>query len=191
VFFAIFGLVPVGVGGQVGPVDGNVPADGREPLAEGREYVLEALTERPIVALAELPREAVARPLARSAAEHGADAGMLGGEAHGAAPCRQRLEALDEAHADHRADRIAGSAGPAHVLDGLDQSRDFGRVEYLLKLVNRRWERYLRNVHGAVTSVVQTPGGANRAGVVFLGRSRNFTPAIGRKTAKLLGNSES
>jgi hypothetical protein len=92
---------------------------------------------------------------------------MLGHEAHGAAPRRECVQALDEAHADHRADGIAGSAGPAHELQRLDQPADFGGVEYLGEPIDRLRRWYLRNVHGSTIPVVLVPGGCSLAGTAF------------------------
>jgi hypothetical protein len=64
--------------------------------------------------------------------------------------------------------RVAGAAGPARRLKLGDESRNLRRVEHFCELSDRRGRWYLEDVHGAEPFVVQTPGGANLAGVIYL-----------------------
>ena len=57
--------------------------------------------------LAQLPREAVARPLRGRPAEYVRERPMLSNQPGGLAPRRDRLEALDQASADERAGTVA------------------------------------------------------------------------------------
>ena len=66
-----------------------------------------------------------------------AKGGMLRDEGDGAGPGRQGVEALDQRHANHRADRVAGPSRPAgrrklaHKLGdlrGVKQARKLYRV---------------------------------------------------------------
>ena len=59
---------------------------------------------------------------------------------------------------------MAGTPGPARRFKLGDESRNLRRVEHYCKLGDRRERWYLRTGHGA-PFVVQTPGGANLAGV--------------------------
>lgn len=92
---------------------------------------------------------------------------MFSNQARGAAPGRQRVERLDERHADHRSDRVAGPTCPAGGLKLGDESCNLRLVQQSSKLGNRRAQWYVGYVHGANTSVGQTPGRSTVAGVAF------------------------
>ena len=132
--------------------------------------------------LAQRAREAIARPLARGATDDTSQTIVLGDQADEPCPCRDRVDGLRQRHADHAADRVAGATRPPERFEVCDQHGDFRGVENCCELVNRLRRWYLVTVHGAVTSVVQTPGSVNFAGVIFAICRGNPTRGVGRKT---------
>jgi hypothetical protein len=102
-------------GGQVGSVDGHLPAHVGMRGAQAIQHATDAGVQ--LVAVdAELRGEAVAGIDARSASECVLQRGMLGDERGGAALRRDRVQRLHQRHADHCADRIARASGPARLL---------------------------------------------------------------------------
>ena len=70
---------------------------------------------------AELLSEPVERVHGRGPADRFLECGMLGDQPGGAAPGRDRVQALGEARTDERAGRVAPSACPAQPLELRDQ----------------------------------------------------------------------
>jgi hypothetical protein len=123
----------VGVGRHVAGVDSDRVAKVGHLLVQGDGHPVKAgvqqRLERP-----QLGREAVAGVDTRDAgnvgtSEGGAEGGVLADQGDGAGPGRQGVEALGEGHADHGADRVAGSARPAGRLKLSDKLVDLGTVE--------------------------------------------------------------
>ena len=174
----------VRVDGQVGSVDGEVAAElgllGAEPIQDPRDAGVEQIGVG-----AELRREAVASPMARRFARASdclSQRVMLADQGDGAGPRRDAVDRLGERHAHHRAERVAGTAGPPRLLKLSDESPDLRGVEESCNLGRRRARWYLRTVHGASLSVGQTPGRANAAGVTFSAiRESSYGP---RRTEK-------
>jgi hypothetical protein len=63
------------------------------------------------------------------AAKRHAKCGVLADQGHGARPGRQRVDVLGERHADHRADRVAGTAGPAGSFQLVHELGDLRAVQ--------------------------------------------------------------
>ena len=105
-----------------------------------------------VAVLTQLPREAVARPLRRHGRAPLADGepqrDVLTHQRDGLGPRRDRVDALGERHPDHRADRVARSAGPASRLKLGDERRNLRRVEQPCDLSDRRERWYLGDGHG-------------------------------------------
>jgi hypothetical protein len=63
----------------------------------------------------------------RAALQDDAQRVALAHERDRARPRRQRVDRLGEREADHRADRVSRTAGPARSLNLGDERRDLGR----------------------------------------------------------------
>jgi hypothetical protein len=110
-------LLAVGVGGQVGGVDGDGFAQLGELLVQRRSYAVNAGVQQRLEP-AELGGEAVAGMHARhaghiGAADGGAQGVVLADQSDGAGPGRQGVERLGQGHADHGAEWVAGPPRPA------------------------------------------------------------------------------
>jgi hypothetical protein len=105
----------VGVRGHVGPVDGDVLAHPRMLRVQRRRHPVKAAREHVAVG-PELGREAIAGVDGwhrGTASDGGAQGRVLGDQRHDARPRRNGVEAFRERHPDQRADRVAGTPGPA------------------------------------------------------------------------------
>jgi hypothetical protein len=59
---------------------------------------------------------------------------MLTDQRSGTRPRRDRIQAFDQRHAEHRPDRVAGAASPAQLVQLGGEGRQFGRIEECCKL---------------------------------------------------------
>jgi hypothetical protein len=174
--------LPVGVRGKVRSVDGDALAHAGVRLAQPVQHGDDAGVQQRLVG-AQLRREAVARPLAWRgvlAAQRGPQRGVLSDKPCGARPRRDRVHALSQRHADHCADRVARSAGPAGRLKLADQPRNLRRVEQSCKLECRRARCYLWEVHGASLCGPDPRRFQPSRGSSFAIRMPNCTGSIGR-----------
>ena len=73
--------------------------------------------------------ESVAGVQARGRTQDGPQGGVVSHQGHGPGPGRQGVEGLDQSHADHRPDGVAGSPGPAGGFQVGDQAPDLRGVQ--------------------------------------------------------------
>lgn len=93
----------------------NLSPKVRVPGLEGGQHASYRRVEHRLIA-AELHGEPIAGVHARGAAKRGLQRRVLCHQSGGATPRRDRVEALDEGHADHRTGRVAGAPGPPRGL---------------------------------------------------------------------------
>jgi hypothetical protein len=66
------------------------------------------------------------------------------------------------------------------------ETGDLRRGEYVREVFGDGSPCYVLGGHGGYNSLIQTPGGANRAGVIFGFRKLKTTGRVGRKDADFL-----
>lgn len=92
---------------------------------------------------------------------------LLRNESNGTCPRREHVQRLHQRRADHGADGVTGSAGPAGRLKVRDQIADFGGVDQCLDLLCAAGRVYVGLGYWSASSSVLTPGGCNLARVIF------------------------
>jgi hypothetical protein len=92
-------------------------------VVEGSKDGLDAFGQ-PVVVLAQLRGESVARVQGRGTAEDTLQGRVVGHESHDARPSGEAVEGLHQGHTDHGPDGVAGASGPAGRLQVGDQGGD-------------------------------------------------------------------
>src|SRR4029453_2437591 len=100
--------------------------------------------------------------------ERGTEGGMLANQGNSASPGRQGVERLRQCHADHRADRVAGSAGPAGGRQLGCELGDLRAAEQRRNLFGVEPPCYLRPDHGGHISWSRPPEVAASRGSLFI-----------------------
>lgn len=139
------------VGRQVRAVDSNGLAHSRARFPQSAEHRVDARGQE-LVMRAQLAGEPVAGVHARDCAEHRPQRGVVTDQGSGARPCRQRVQTLDQHHPDHRADGVAGAAGPLQFLKLSDQRSDLGAVRKRANVCGVASGSYLGGGHEGASS---------------------------------------
>lgn len=119
---------------------------------------------------AQLRREPITRVDGRVIAEYGLQPVVVVDQRAGTRPRREPVQRLHERHADHRTQRVAGTARPSCLLQRCDQPDDLGRVEQVCDLFGVPTREYGRSGHWRCNLLlVRPPRCATIAGAIYLG----------------------
>lgn len=157
----------VGVGGEVGAVDGDVLPELRQLVVQRRQNGCDAGVKQ-WAEPAQLDGEAVAGVRRGSTTDGVLKGGMLSDESHCAGPRRKDVERLHQRHADHGTDGVAGAARPAGCFQPSNESAYFGRCEQGCDLPCVAVRRYAGLAIGVLAPWSGPPEVAASGGHLFL-----------------------